>query len=34
VKHLTGAPLQGRLLGLTHKHWTRLERLARDKNSS
>jgi hypothetical protein len=28
VKHLSGAP------SLTHKHWTRLNRLARDKPSS
>jgi hypothetical protein len=34
VKHLSGAPLKGRLLALPHKHWTRLERLDRDKHYS
>jgi hypothetical protein len=34
VEHLSGAPLLGTLLALTHIHLTSLERLARDKCSS
>jgi hypothetical protein len=32
VKHLSGAPLQGRRPALTHTHWVRLERLTIDKH--
>ncbi len=32
MKNLSGPPLEGRRL--THKYYTRLERLARDKHSS
>jgi hypothetical protein len=31
VKHLSSVPLYGRLLDLTHRYKTRLERLAKDK---
>ena len=34
MKHLSGTPFPREAIGLNHRHWPRLERLARDKHSS